>query len=71
MATTSVANFVKPDSIDSCCSGFEVQYTTDKGHNMYNLQVSPLNSNSDWGSVTDHPLSVKTRSHFPHLFSLR
>lgn len=54
VAKTSMANFVKEDNMDSHCSRFEI----DKGHNMYNPQVSPLNSNSDWGSVKDHPLNV-------------
>lgn len=58
-----MASSVKPDNIDSCCSGFEMPYKTDKCHNMYSPQILPLNSNSDWGSVTDHPLTVKARSH--------
>jgi len=68
-ATTCVADSVQSDDIGSC-SGFEMQSTTDEGHNVCDPQVAPLNSYSDWASVTDHPLSVKARSHLSHLFSL-
>lgn len=56
--------------IDSCCSGCEMSYATGKGHNIHNPQISPLNSNSDCGSVTDHSLSVKARSDLFHLIRL-
>lgn len=56
--------------IDRCCSGFEMQHTTGKGHKRYNPQVSPLNSNSDCESVAGPSLSVKAGSDLLHLVSL-
>lgn len=69
-ANNFYGEFCEVRYIDSCCSGFEMQHTTGKGHNRYNPQVSPLNSNSDCGNVTDYSLSVKARSDVLHLVSL-